>query len=115
MPGASAAWTTGSGPTQQQYRLSKSPFSGSMQELASRVAIDALLENRGARMAESEPLAPCPGAAAVATFVLPSRWVLQEGFGVHDGAAVRITYLRPAGTPVDPSVSEAMRSALCTI
>jgi hypothetical protein len=106
---------TGSGPAQQQYRLSKSPFTGSLQELASRVAIDALLQNRGARMAESQPFAPCPGAAAVATFILPSRWVLQEGFGVHEGAAIRIAYLRPAGTPVDPSVSDAMQSALCRV
>ena len=72
-----------------------------------------LLKSRGARLRSSNPLAPCPGAAGLATFSLAGERVLQVGFAVADGQAVRVTYVRPAGVPADPNVAAAMQSALC--
>jgi hypothetical protein len=77
------------------------------------MTIDVLLKSRGARLRSSNPLAPCPGAAGLATFTLPGGRVLQEGFAVHDGQAVRAAYTRPASAPADPNVAAAMQSALC--
>jgi hypothetical protein len=115
VPGASAAWTTGSGMETQRYFYSKTGFSGGLQDLASQVTIDNLMRHHGARFLGSAPLAACPGAAGVATFVLPEQAKLEEGFAVHDGQAVRVRYLRPASAQADPSATQAMQSALCSL
>jgi hypothetical protein len=115
VPGASAAWSTGSGAQRQEYSVETSQFAGSLKDLASRVTIDELLRNRGAKLQGSLPFEVCPGAAGVATFTLPGSATLQEGFAVRNGSAVRTRYLRPAGTPVDPAVAPAMQNVLCTL
>jgi len=113
MPGASAAWTTGSGANAQQYRYVRRQFNGTLQDLASSVTIDVLLKHRGAKLLGSVPFAPCPGTAAVATFTLPGGATLQEGFAARDNQSVQTTYVRPSGAPADPAVTAAMQSSLC--
>lgn len=112
LPGASAAWTSG-GTNAQQYFYHRTHFGGTLTDLASVVTIDVLLHNRGARFKGSLPFAPCRGAAAIATFVLPNGSTLEEGFAVSGSDSIRTTYVRPPGAPSDPNVSEAMQSALC--
>ena len=114
LPGASDAWTNGSGPSEQEYSYVRKPFEGSLQDLASVVTIDALLRHRGAKSNGTAPLAACPGLAAVATFTLPDDSILQEGFTVRNGASVRVTYARPAGARVDFNAAAAMQEALCS-
>jgi hypothetical protein len=114
-PGASAAWVTGAGANEQEYSYGKRQFSGGLQDLASRVTIDALMRNRGARFQHSAPFGPCPGAAGVATFLLPGARTLQEAFAVHDGQAIQITYARPIQLPADSAAISAMQNALCTL
>jgi hypothetical protein len=110
--GASAAWTSG-GTNAQQYFYHRTNFGGTLQDLASTVTINVLIHHRGARFRNSVPFAPCPGAAGVATFILPNGSTLEEGFAVSGGDSIRTTYIRPPGAPSDPSVAEAMQSALC--
>lgn len=113
IPGASAAWTLGTGEAQQQYSLTRQPYSGMLHDLASSVTIDVLLRHSGARLHGSLPLAACPGAAGIATFSLRGGKLLQEGFAVHDGQATRAAYIRPEEAPSDPAVAGAMQNALC--
>lgn len=113
MPGASAAWTSGSGATAQEYRYVQREFGGTLQDLASSVTIDVLLHHRGAKLQASVPVTACPGTAGVATFALPGGKTLEEGFAARDNRAVQTTYLRPTGTPADPAVTAAMQSSLC--
>ncbi len=115
MPGASAAWSSGSGSTAQEYFYAKRKFGGTLQDLASQVTIEALMQHHGAKFRGSLPFAPCPGAAGVATFTLPGGETLAEGFTVGNGQEVRTTYVRPRGAPADPNVGAAMQSALCII
>ncbi|MGA9944920.1 MAG: hypothetical protein WBE79_00125 [Candidatus Cybelea sp.] len=115
VPGASGAWTTGSGETAQQYSYVKTPFGGGLQDLASQVTIDNLMRHRGARFHGSVPFPACPGAAGVASFSLPDQTTVQEGFAVHDGQAVRVRYVRPTGAKADPSATQAMESVLCAV
>jgi len=105
------AWTNGSG---SQYRYDVAPFGGVLSDLASRVTIDALTKNRGAKWQGNNPLPACPGAAGLATFRLDGRELLVEGFAVRDNRAVRTHYLRPAGRRPDPDVLQAMQNVLCT-
>ncbi|HLX25713.1 MAG TPA: hypothetical protein VKR05_01870 [Candidatus Cybelea sp.] len=113
MPGASAAWTTGSGANSQEYHYVRKQFGGTLQDLASAVTIDVLLRNRGAKLQGSVPFAPCPGTAAVATFTIPGGKTLEEGFAARDNQSVQTTYVRPSGAPADPAVAAAMQSSLC--
>ncbi|HEX3671768.1 MAG TPA: hypothetical protein VHT92_08725 [Candidatus Cybelea sp.] len=113
VPGASDEWSNGSNATLQSYGVVRRPFSGSLQDLASAATIDVLLHHHGSRLRGSSPFAPCPGAAGVATFALPGAHVLQEGFALRDGSSIRTTYVRPAAGAADPSVTDAMQSALC--
>lgn len=115
IPGATNAWSAGSGAKAQEYRYSKTSFGGALPDLASSVTIDALTRYHGAKFLGSNPFPPCPGAAGIATFRLADRRTLQEAFAVRDGQAIRIGYSRPAGTPVDPSVVPAMQAALCAL
>lgn len=114
VPGASGAWTTGSGPTSQTYNVEKQSFGGALPDLASQVTIDVLMRNHGARLRGSVPFAPCPGAAGLATFQL-AHTLLQEGFAVRNGQSIRVTYLRPVRAPADPAVSPAMQNVLCAL
>jgi hypothetical protein len=84
-----------------------------LQDLASAVAIDVLLHNRGAKLRSSEPFAPCPGAAGVAMVALPGGQTLQEGFAARDALAVRTVYALPAAAQPDPKVQIAMQNVLC--
>ena len=113
VPGAGAAWSNGSGTSLQEYSYQSRQFAGGLQDLASQVTIDALMRHRGAKLQGSAPFAPCPGAAGVATFRLDARTTLQEGFAVRDGRAILLSYVRPASTPVDPAVLQAMQQSLC--
>ena len=113
IPGARDAWSHGAGSLAQEYRYQSTAFEGGLQDLASQVTIDALTRNRGAKLQGSNPFADCPGAAGVATFRIAGGKTLQEGFAVRQGQAVRVAYTRPAGTPIDPNVVQAMRSVLC--
>ncbi|MGA8099470.1 MAG: hypothetical protein WB810_12530 [Candidatus Cybelea sp.] len=115
VPGANAAWTTGSDRSEQQYSYTKTPFSGGLQDLASQVTIDNLMRHRGARFHGSLPFPACPGAAGVASFSLPDQTTVQEGFAVHDGQAIRVRYARPSGVKADPSATQAMESVLCAV
>jgi hypothetical protein len=115
MPGASAAWSSGSGTTTQEYLYVKQKFAGMLPDLASQVTIDALMHHPGAKYGGSIPFPPCPGAAGIATFHLRDRTTLQEGFAVHDGYSVRVTYLRPSPTAADPNVIQAMHDVLCSV
>lgn len=113
LPGPSGAWTNGNGANAATYALTRRPYGGTLQDLASTVAIDVLLHHRGARLVGSVPFRPCPGAAGVATFTVPRGRRLDEGFAVRDGTSIRTSYERPAATPEDQGVLEAMRNALC--
>jgi hypothetical protein len=115
MPGASAAWSSGSGSSSQEYFYAKHRFGGTLQDLASQVTVDALTRNPGAKYGGNVPFAPCPGAAGLATLRRRDRTTLQVGFAVHDGYAVRVTYVRPVGTPPDPNVTQAMQNVLCSL
>ena len=115
VPGTSGAWTTGSGSTHQEYYYTKTAFGGGLQDLASRITIDALMRNRGARLQGSLPFGPCPGAAGVATFRLYAGATMQVGFAVRNGQAIQIRYLRPTGTGVDPAAAAAMQTTLCSL
>ena len=115
IPGASAAWSSGSGAAAQEYYYTQKKFGGALQDLASQVTIEELLQHHGAKFRGSVPFAPCPGAAGVATFAFAGRTTLQEGFAVRHGQAVRVIYIRPTGAPVDPSVAKAMQSVLCAL
>jgi len=112
--GTNGAWTLGGGSRAQEYRYGVASFGGTLQDLASQVTIDALTGNPGAKLQGSNPFGPCPGAAGVATFRLANRRTLQAGFAVRDGRAVRVSYVRPTGTPVDPDALQAMQNVLCT-
>jgi hypothetical protein len=112
IPGASAAWTSG-GANAQQYFYHRTNFGGTLQDLASAVTINVLIHHRGARFRNSLPFAPCPGAAGLATFILPDGSTLEEGFAVSGSDSIRTTYIRPRAAPSDPNVIEAMQSALC--
>jgi hypothetical protein len=113
IPGSSDAWSRGRGADRQEYSYGQKRFSGTLQDLASAVAIDVLLHNRGAKLRSSEPFAPCAGAAGVATVGLPGGKTLQEGFAVRDALAVRTVYALPAGAQPDPDVQAAMQNVLC--
>jgi hypothetical protein len=113
VPGSQNAWSRGSGSSSEEYSYSRTTFSGALQDLASEVTIDALLHHPGSKLRGSNPLAPCPGAAGLATFSLPGDKAFQEGFAVRDGTALRAIYIRPAGVAADPNVAEAMQSLLC--
>lgn len=113
MPGASDAWSNGSGPIVQRYSYARKKFGGTLQDLASQVTIETLMLHRGAKFRGSAPFAPCPGSAGVATFTLPGGATLQEGFAVGNGQSIRTTYTRPRAAPSDPNVSAAMQNALC--
>ena len=63
-------------------------FSGVLSDLASQVAVDVVLQHRGASLRSSNPLGPCPGAAGLAMFALPGAQTLEEGFAVRDGRSV---------------------------
>ena len=97
-----------------QYRYEAYAFDGTLQDLASQVAVDALIRQHGVKL-QSNPFGPCPGAAGVATVRLPDAKVLQVGFAVHNGQAIRVRYVRPPGVPVDPDVVSAMQAALCSL
>jgi hypothetical protein len=113
IPGSSQAWSLGDGAARQEYSYSRKSFRGSLQDLASAVTIDALLRNAGAKLRSSDPFAPCPGAAGIATFSLRGGSALKEGFAVHDALAVRSAYRLPGGVPDDPNVIAAMQNVLC--
>jgi len=113
--GETDAWSSGSGTRLQEYRLTATPFSGGLQDLASQVTIDVLTRHRGARLEGSTPLQSCPGAAGVARFRLPGERRLDEAFSVRRGHAVRVTYVHPAGITGDPAALEAMKSSLCAL
>ncbi len=108
--GEKNAWTNGGG---SQYRYDTASFGGSLSDLASQVAIDALTKNRGAKLQSSNPFEACPGAAGLATFRLDGHGLLAEGFAVRDNRAVRTHYLRPEGARADPDVLQAMQAVLC--
>jgi hypothetical protein len=110
LAGEKNAWTNETG---SQYSYDAAPFGGTLSDLASQVAIDALTKNRGAKLQSSDPFPACPGAAGLATFRLAGRALLAEGFAVRDNQAVRTHYLRPAGARADPNVLQAMESVLC--
>jgi hypothetical protein len=111
--GSSDAWSRGQRAARQEYSYSRRRFPGTLQDLASAVAIDVLLHNRGARLRSSEAFAPCPGAAGVATVSLPAGTTLREGFAVRDTMAVRTAYVLPAAAQPDPNVQIAMQNVLC--
>ena len=113
VPASSYAWSQGRGAGRQEYSYSRKRFPGTLQDLASAVAIDVLLHNRGAKLRSSEPFAPCPGAAGIATVALPGGKTLREGFAVRDALAVRTVYALPAAVQPDPNVQVAMQSVLC--
>jgi hypothetical protein len=113
IPGSSDAWSQGRGGARQEYSYTRKRFSGALQDLASSVTIDVLLHNHGAKLRSSEPFAPCPGAAGVATVSLPGGKTLREGFAVHDALAVRAVYALPADAQPDPKVQVAMQNVLC--
>jgi hypothetical protein len=113
VPGEQNAWRHGTGPTLQTYEYRRTDFSGALPDLASQVTVDALIQHPGARLRSSNPLGPCPGAAGLATFSLSGGRVLQEGFAVHDGQAIRTVYMRPAGQRADSNVLTAMQNVLC--
>jgi hypothetical protein len=113
IPGSSDAWSQGRGAAREEYSYSRRPFSGTLQDLASAVAIDVLLHSRGAKLRSSEPFAPCPGAAGIATVALPGGTTLREGFAVRDALAVRTVYALPAAAQPDANVQAAMQSLLC--
>ncbi|MFY9664498.1 MAG: hypothetical protein WAL67_15580 [Candidatus Cybelea sp.] len=115
VPGASAAWTTGSGETAQQYSYVKTRFGGGLQDLASEVTIDNLIRHRGARFHGSVPFPACPAAAGVASFSLLDQTTVEEGFAVHGGQAIRTRYVRPTGMRADPNATQAMESVLCSL
>jgi hypothetical protein len=115
IPGASGAWSSGSGSNAQQYVYHKNPFGGALPDLASQVTIDVLLQHHGAKLKGSQPFGPCPAAAGLATFALPADKTLQIGFAVRDDQAVRVNYIRPAGAPIDSNAAEAMQRVLCTL
>ncbi len=114
-PSVPNSWSTGSGSARQEYTYQSTGFDGTRQDLASRVTIDALIRDRGAKLQSSVPFAPCPGLAAVATFRRGGGTTLQVGFAVRDGHAVRVRYVRPDGAPFDPAVTDAMQRALCAM
>lgn len=107
------AWQRGSGSSQETYAYTDRAFSGGLPDLASQVAIDVVLQHRGANLRSSVPLAPCPAAAGLATFSLPGNRTLEEGFAVHDGRAMRATYVRPRDATADPAIATAMQNLLC--
>jgi hypothetical protein len=107
------AWHRGSGGSLQSYAFTVRSFSGSLPDLASQVAIDVVLQHRGAKLRSSNPLGPCPGAAGLAIFTLPEGQTIEEGFAVHDGQARRAIYARPSAASADPAVETAMQNLLC--
>lgn len=114
VPGSSAGWTSGTGSSAQTYYYAKKSFGGTLQDLASQQAVNVVLRYRGAKLQSSDPFGPCPGLAAVASFKLGETKLLQQGFAVQSGQAVQVTYIRPAGQPVEPAVAAAMKRVLCS-
>jgi hypothetical protein len=114
VPGASASWRTGAGASAQRYSYARSAYTGSLHALASQEAVDVVQHYPEAKLVGSDPFLPCPGLAAVETFTLGKHRTLQRALAVQPtGHAVVITYVRPKSTPVDPSVSRALKRALC--
>ena len=112
VPGQAGTWATGSGASRQTYAYSKTPYDGTLQDLASREAVNVVLRHRGAKFDRSDVYPPCPGMGAIATFS-DGASTLQEGFAVQGDSAVRVLYVRPAQTPDDPAATAAMQRALC--
>jgi hypothetical protein len=111
--GASGMWSSGNGRNAQEYFYSTHEFAGTLSDLASRAAIDGVIRYHG-KLRGTRPFEACPGVAAVVSFQLRTRQLLEIGFAVRNGQAVRVSYLRPATAARDPNVTEAMRNALCT-
>jgi hypothetical protein len=113
VPATRSVWQSGAGAARQTYAYSKARFDGTLQDLASREAVNIVLRYRGAKFKKSDVFGPCPGMAAIATFADGAR-TLQEGFTVQNGYAVTVLYARPAGAADDPAVTRAMQRTLCT-
>jgi hypothetical protein len=111
--GSNNTWVRGGGAGRQQYSYVREAYSGSLTDLASQVTVDVLTRYSGAKLQGSVPFEPCPGLAGVARFSLRGATRLEVGFAVHDAAAVRTAYLRPAATQPDPNVTAAMQYVLC--
>jgi hypothetical protein len=114
VPGSSpdTAWSTGAGSAAQTYAYQHMDFTGSLQELASKQAVDVAKADKGARFVGSDTFGPCPGQAALASFSNGGRELVQ-GIAVIDGKATLVTYTRPQNTAMDPAVAKAMEGALC--
>jgi hypothetical protein len=113
VPGSNDTWSRDSAAGHEEYTISRNSFSGVLQDFASQVTIDALIQNGGGRLRGSVPFAACPGAAGLASFSLHGGETLQVGFAVHDGQGIRAAYKRPAGMRADPGVAAAMQNVLC--
>lgn len=110
--GTPATWVNGPPAAQQTYAYTKESFQGTLQDLAQREIVNVTLQNRGIKFVKSDVYAPCPGAAAVATFTGGGQ-TAQDGFAVVGGSAVVVRYDRPATAPDDPAALAAMQRALC--
>ena len=104
----------GSGATQQRYTISGTAFTGSLSDLASRVAINQLLRHTGTRFIRSLPLPDCPGEAGLAYFRGP-KLLTEAAFGVENGRALTAVYERPIRAPRAPEVDAARRALLCVL
>jgi len=109
-PGATGLWTSSAG--DQTYSYSHRPFTGTLQDLASQEAINVVLRYKGSHFVRSVVFTPCPGMAAVASFTYGGN-LLEEGFGLQNGQAVLVAYVRPKDQPSDVAADAAMEKALC--
>lgn len=115
--GAALAWVAPEDP-RERYTASRDPgWNGSLKDLSSQVAINIILQYKGARLLRTDPFPACPGEAGVQTFALSGtrdRDVLRVAFTQWNGPALTIVYRRPGGLPDDKAAVDAMTRAVCT-
>lgn len=94
-------------------------YSGTLQDLASQVPVNVILQHKGAKLVSSVPFDPCPGEAGLDRFSLPSasghgKDILEVAFTNWNGNATIASYQRFATTAENPAALSAMRHAVCS-
>lgn len=102
---------SGAGP--ERYQYTSTPTTGSLSDLASSQAVATVERLRGAHLTASIPFPSCPGEAGLARYALPRGVILEVAFAVYNGNAIVVSYTRPKAVAEAPSVTAAMRQAVC--
>lgn len=115
--GANTVWTNPSDP-REEYTIKSNPnATGTLKDLASTVTTNVLLRHKGSKFVRADLFPGCEGEAGLQTFTMSGpkgRDILLVAFTQWNGAALTVSYQRPAGTPVSKQALDAMTKTVCT-